>query len=132
PPVGRVRCSEALVAEIEATPPPESFRRSVIMQETVDIMVVYRRILEGVLRKLMLHVWQSRARQLFAAADPARCIGEGASGINADATRGLDAKVVGDSDLLHTISTLELETWPTCTWSSTTLWSCSRASSTIF
>ena len=60
----------------------------------------------------MLHVWQSCARQLFAAADPARFIGEGASGINADATRGLGAKVMGDSDLLHTISTLELEKWP--------------------
>ena len=72
-------------------------------------MAEYRRILEGVLRKLMLHAWQSCARQLFAAADPARFIGEGASGINADATRGLDAKVMGDSDLLHTISTLELE-----------------------
>ena len=112
PPAGRVSCLEALMAEIEATPPPESLRHSVNMQETVDIMAEYRRIVKGVLRKLMLHVWQSCARQFFAAADPARFIGEGASGINADATRGLGAKVMGDSDLLHTISTLELETWP--------------------
>jgi hypothetical protein len=56
PPVGRVRCLEALLAEIEATPPPESLRHSVNMQETVDIMAEYRRILEGVLRKLMLQV----------------------------------------------------------------------------
>ena len=79
------------------------------MQETVDIMAEYRRILEGVLRKLMLQVWQSCARQFFATADPVRFIGEGASGINAGATRGLDAKAMDDSDLLHTISTLELK-----------------------
>ena len=112
PPVGRVRCLEALMAEIEATPPPESLRHSINMQETVDVTAEYRRILEGVLRKLMLQAWQSSARQLFAAADPARFIGEGASGINAGATRGLDAKVMDDSDLLHTISTLELNTSP--------------------
>jgi hypothetical protein len=105
PPVGRVRCLEALMAEIEATPPPESLRHSVNVQETVDIMAEYRRILEGVLRKLMLQVWQICARQLFAAADPVRFIGGGASGINSGATRGLDAKVMGDSDLLHAIST---------------------------
>ena len=69
PPVGRVRCLEALMAEIEATPPPESLRHSVNMQETVDIMAEYRRILEGVLRKLMLQVWPICARQLFAAVD---------------------------------------------------------------
>jgi len=46
PPVGRVRCLEALMAEIEATPPPESLRHSVNMQETIDIMAEYRRILE--------------------------------------------------------------------------------------
>ena len=103
PPVGRVRCLEALMAEIEATPPRESLRHSVNMKETVDIMAECRRILEGVLRKLMLHLWQSCARQLFAAADPVRFIGEGAS------DRGLGAKFMGDSDLLHTISTLELE-----------------------
>ena len=72
PPVGRVRCLEALIAEIEATPPPEWLRHSINMQETVDIMAEHRRILEGVLRKLMLQVWQSCARQLFATADPAR------------------------------------------------------------
>ena len=75
PPLGRVRCLDALMAEIEATPPPESLRHSINMQETVDIMAEYRRILEGVLRKLMLQVWQSCARQLFAAADPARFTG---------------------------------------------------------
>ena len=37
----------------------------------------------------------------------------GLSGINAGATRGLDANVMGDSDLLHTISALALKTWPT-------------------
>ena len=110
PPVGRVRCLEALMAEIEATPQPESLRHNVNVQETVDIMAEYRRILEGVLRKLMLQAWQSCARQLFATADPVRFIGEGASGINAGATRGLGAKVMGDSDFLHTISTLELKT----------------------
>ena len=102
PPVGRVRCLEALMADNEATPPPESHRHSVNMQETVDIMAEYRRFLEGVLRNLMLQVWQSCARQLFATADPVRFIGEGASGINAGATRGLDAKVMDDSDLLRT------------------------------
>ena len=64
------------------------------------------------MRKLMLQAWQSYARQLFATAEPVRFIGEGASGINAGATRGLDAKVMGDSDLLHTLSTLELKKWP--------------------
>ena len=29
PPVGRVRCLEALMAEVEAAPQPESFRHSV-------------------------------------------------------------------------------------------------------
>ena len=72
PLVGRVRCLEALMAEIEATPPPESLRHSINMQETGGIMAEYRRILEGVLRKLMLQVWQSCARQFFAAGDPAR------------------------------------------------------------
>jgi hypothetical protein len=95
------------MAKIEATPPPESLRHSINMQETVDIMAEYRRILEGVLRKLMLQVWQRCARQLFAAADPVKFIGEGVSGVNADATLGLDPKVMGDSDLLHTISTLD-------------------------
>ena len=80
PPVGRVRCLEALMVEIEATPPPESLRHSVNMQEMVDIMAECHRNLEDVLRKLMLHVWQSSARQLFAAADPVRFIGEGVSG----------------------------------------------------
>ena len=98
------------------------------MQETVDIMAEYRRNLESVLRKLMLQAWQICARQLFAAADPAKFIGDGASGIIADATLGLDPKVMGDSDLLHTISTYgSVVTWP-----STTLWSCSRASSRRF
>jgi hypothetical protein len=41
-----------------------------------------------------------------------RFIGEGASGINAGATRGLDANVMGDSDLLRTISTLDLKKLP--------------------
>ena len=94
-------------------------------------MAEYRRILEGALRKLMLQVWQSCARQLFATADPVRFIGEGASGINAGATRGLDAKVMDDRDLLHTISTLALKNGPCGTWPSTTLWSCSRASSMV-
>ena len=60
----------------------------------------------------MLQAWQSWARRSLAAADTVRFIGEGASGINADAALGLDAKVMGDSDLLHTISTLDLEKWP--------------------
>ena len=84
PPVGRVRCLEALMAEIEATPPPESLRHSVNAQETadIDIMAEYRRILEGVLRKLMLQAWQKCARQFlcFAALGPARFIGEGCVG----------------------------------------------------
>ena len=63
--VGRVRCLEALMAEIEATPPPESLRHSVNMQETVDIMAEYRRILEGVLRKLMLQAWQKLCPAAF-------------------------------------------------------------------
>ena len=48
PPVGRVRCPEALMAGMEATPAPESLRHSVNMQETVDIMAEYRSFLEGV------------------------------------------------------------------------------------
>ena len=56
PPVGRERRLEALMAEIEATPPPESLRHSINMQEMVDIMAEYRRILEGVLRQLILQV----------------------------------------------------------------------------
>ena len=65
PPVGSVRCLEAFMAETEATPPPESLRHSINMQDTVDIMSEYRKNLEGVLRKLMLQVWQRCARQLF-------------------------------------------------------------------
>ena len=65
PPVGRVRCLEALTAEIEAMPPPESLRHSINMQETVDTMAEYRRILEGVLRKLMLQVWQTLCPAAF-------------------------------------------------------------------
>ena len=79
PPVGRVRCLEASIPEIEATPPPESVRHSVNAEETVDTMAEYRRILEGVLHKLTLQAWQSCARQHFATADSARFIGEGAS-----------------------------------------------------
>ena len=47
-PVGRARCLKALMAEITATPPPESLRRSNNMQELVDTKAEYRRILEGV------------------------------------------------------------------------------------
>ena len=77
-------------------------------------MAEYRTILEGRLRKLMLRVWQSCARQLFAATDPVRFISEGVgvAGMNADTPWGLDPEVTCDSDLLHTISTLELEKWP--------------------
>ena len=112
PPVGRVRCLEALMAEVEAAPPPESLRHSVDMQDKIDIMAEYRGMLERVLRKHMLHVWQSCARQLFAAADPVKFIAGGASGINADAPRGLDEKDVAGRELLDTISTLELDRWP--------------------
>ena len=112
PPVGRVRCLEALMAEVEAAPPPESLRHSVDTQDKIDIMAEYRGMLERVLRKHMLHVWQSCARQLFAAADPVKFIAGGASGINADAPRGLDEKDVADRELLDTISTLELDRWP--------------------
>ena len=61
PPVGRVRCLEALMAEVEAAPPPESLRHSVDMQDKIDIMAEYRGMLELVLRKHMLHVWRSCA-----------------------------------------------------------------------
>ena len=74
PPVGRVRCLEALMAEVDAAPPPESLRHSVGAQEKLDIMAEYRGMLECVLRKHMLHVWQGCARQLFAAADPVKFI----------------------------------------------------------
>ena len=107
-PVGRVRCLEALMAEVEAAPPPESLRHSVDTQDKIDIMAEYRGMLERVLRKHMLHVWQSCARQLFAAADPVKFIAGGPSGINADAPRGLDEKYVADRKLLDTIKTLEL------------------------
>ena len=36
PPVGRVRCLEALMAEVEAAPPPESLRHSVDTQDKID------------------------------------------------------------------------------------------------
>ena len=74
PPVGRVRCLNALMAEVEAAPPPESLRHSVDTQDKTDIMAEYRGMLECVLRKHMLHVWQSCARQLFAAVDPVKFI----------------------------------------------------------
>ena len=75
PPVGRVRCLEALMAEVEATPPPVSLLHSVDTQDKkIDIMAEYRGMLESVLRSHMLHVWQSCARQLFAAADPVKFI----------------------------------------------------------
>ena len=61
-------------------------------------------MLERVLHKHMLHVWQSCARQLFGAADPVKFIAGGASGINADAPRGLDKKDVADRELLHKIT----------------------------
>ena len=112
PPVGRVRCLEALAAEVEAAPPPDSLRHCVNMQDKIDIMAEHRGMLESVLRSHMLRVWQSCARQLFAAADPVKFIAGGPSGINADAPLGLDAKYVADKQLLHTIETLELDGWP--------------------
>ena len=120
-PLGRVRCLRALMAEVEATPPPDSLRHQVIESDKVDLLSKYRGLLEDVLQKLMLSVWRSCARQLFAAADPVRFIGEGgasgidadeggASGIDADAPVGLSAEV--DDALLRTIDTLDLEKWP--------------------
>ena len=74
PPVGRVRCLQAFMAEVEAAPPPESLRHSVDTQDKIDIMAEYRFMLESVLRSHMLHVWQSCARQLFATVDPVKFI----------------------------------------------------------
>ena len=87
PPVGRVRCLEAFMAQVEAAPRPVPWQ-----DKKIDIMAQYRGMLEGVLRILMLRVWQGCARQVFAAADPVKFIAGGASGINADAPRGLDEK----------------------------------------
>ena len=112
PPVGRVRCLQALMAEVEAAPPPESLRHSVNIRDKIDIMAEYRGMLEHRLREHMLHVWQSCARQLFTAADPVKFIAGGASGIDADAPQGLDKKDVAGRELLDTISTLELDRWP--------------------
>ena len=74
PPVGRVRCLQAFMAEVEAAPLPESLRHSVDTQDKIDIMAEYRFMLESVLRSHMLHVWQSCARQLFATVDPVKFI----------------------------------------------------------
>ena len=102
PPVGRVRCLEAFMAQVEAAPRPVPWQ-----DKKIDIMAAYRGMLEGVLRILMLRVWQGCARQVFAAADPVKFIAGGPSGINADAPRGLDEK--SDRVLLDTIKELELE-----------------------
>ena len=118
------------MAEVEAAPPPESLRHSVVTQDKIDIMAEYRGMLERVLRNHMLHVWQSCARQLFAAADPVKFIAGGASGINADAPRGLDEK--SDRVLLDKIKDLELENGPIGIRPSTTLSSCSQALSMMF
>ena len=125
PPVGRVRCLEAFMAQVEAAPRPVPWQ-----DKKIDIMAAYRGMLEGVLRILMLRVWQGCARQVFAAADPVKFIAGGASGINADAPRGLDEK--SDRVLLDKIKELELENGPIGIRPSTTLSSCSQALSIVF
>ena len=77
PPLGRVRCLQALTAEIQATPPPEALRHAVMTNDKTRLLSQYCGALEDVLDKIMLCVWRSCARQLFAAADPVRFIGEG-------------------------------------------------------
>jgi hypothetical protein len=114
PPSGRVRCLQALMAGIEATPPPEALWHAMsTSQERVKILNEYRGVLEDILDKFMLSTWRCCARQLFAAADPVRFIGEGgAPAISAGAPAGLSAQVEADNALLRTIDTLPLEKWP--------------------
>ena len=49
PPLGRVRCLRVLMAEVEATPPPDSLRHQVIGSDRVDLLSKYRGLLEMVL-----------------------------------------------------------------------------------
>ena len=84
PPIARARCLEAMHAEIEASPPPETLRHALTVGgEKTKVLAEYRGALEDVLGKLLVSTRQSCARQLFAAADPVQLVG--ASGITADA-----------------------------------------------
>ena len=89
--------------------------------EKTKVLAEYRGALEGVLDKFLVSTWQSCARQLFAAADPVQLVGasgitadapsaSGASGIIADAPYGLSDAT--DTELLHKISTMSLDKWP--------------------
>ena len=89
PEKGRARCLEAFMAEVEAAPPPESLRHSVNIRDKIDIMAEYRGMLEHRLREHMLHVWQSCARQLFAAVDPVKFIVGGSIGHKCRCAPGL-------------------------------------------
>ena len=55
PHVGRVRCLDALMAEVEAAPPPNLIRHRV-SQDKIDIMAEYRGMLGSVLCKRMMQV----------------------------------------------------------------------------
>ena len=104
---------QALMAGIETAPPPEALRTTSMSEERLNILFEYRGVLEDMLDKLMLSAWRSCARQLFAAADPVRFIGEGgAPGIIPGAPAGLSAQVEADDALLRTIDTLSLARWP--------------------
>ena len=78
PPLGRARCLQAMIVEIEATPPPEALQHAMSTSpERVHILSEYRGVLEDMLDKFILSTWRSCARQLLAAVEPVRFIGEG-------------------------------------------------------
>ena len=104
PPSGRVRCLQALMAEIEATPPPEALRHAMPMSQE-----------------------RAKARQLFATADPVRFIGDGGvPGIIAGAPAGLSTQVEADNALQRTIDTFHLRNGTAGTRPSMTLSSSSH------
>ena len=67
-----------MMVEIEGTPPPEASQHTVPTgQDGVKVLFEYRGMLVDVLDKLKLITRRSCARQLYAAVDPVRFIGEG-------------------------------------------------------
>ena len=101
---------QALMVDIEATPPPEALQHTVSTgQDRVTILFEYRGMLVVALDKLILSTCRSCARQLYAAVDPVRFIGvAGAPGSIAVTPSGLSDQFETDYMLLHTIGNLPL------------------------
>ena len=114
PPSGRVRCLQAMMVEIEATPLPEALQHTMsTSQDRVNIMFEYRGMLVDVLGKLILSTWRCCARQLYVAVDPVRFIGVvGVPGSIAGTPFGLSDQFETDKGLMHTIDTRPLAQWP--------------------